>query len=106
MFPSTGAPRVGDGDHITVEFIHLETQAQNEGGDEDVSLLQAPGTIDTHAESRFRAVPAFLIDDPCWCISHKIDGSSDPPILVRDHHHDTPVHGLTRGTPEMHADNA
>ena len=55
--------------------------AQDGEDEEDTSLLQTSGTSDTIAEKRFRAVPTFLTDDPCWSTSHKIDGTHDHRLL-------------------------
>ena len=97
IFPQSGVPRVGDGDHITVEFIPFSEAAHSGDADDDVSLLQTYAFGNSTGAQGFRAMPSFLTHDPYWCFNHKIEGTHDPPTFVHNETSVTRVHRRTRG---------
>lgn len=108
VFPPTGAPRIGDGDHITVELSSSNALGSTDlsaGDEEDTSLLQIQGTSTIETDhQRFRAVPTFLANDPFLQSSCRKDGSYEPPTLERDINADNAVLRPVRGATELHAD--
>lgn len=97
VFPPLGAPRVGDGDHITVEFSPLSLSDQTPDDDADC-LVQVSRPCIVDAEQRFRTIPTFLTLG-AEITSCKIDGTHDPPIFTQDRSSDAWPHRLPHETP-------